>query len=281
MIEAFAPAKVNLWLHVGARRSDGYHDLNSLMAFADFGDALSVSPAGDWALSVEGASGLDGADNLALRAGRALAEAAGLTRAAHLRRIPVAAGLGGGSADAAAALRALNKLWGLDWPLARLAALGLTLGADVPACVHSVPLRADGAGETITPLDAVPDLPAVIINPGKAAPTGAVFNAYSESANPAPRVMGAPPGTSAAELIVWLGQGGNDLEPAARRLVPEISGALEALARLPEARLTRMSGSGASCFALFESLAAANRGEAAMRAAHPDWFVQAVTLKGV
>jgi len=108
-----------------------------------------------------------------------------------------------------------------------------------------------------------------------------VFNAYSESANPAPRVMGAPPGTSAAELIVWLGQGGNDLEPAARRLVPEISGALEALARLPEARLTRMSGSGASCFALFESLAAANRGEAAMRAAHPDWFVQAVTLKGV
>jgi 4-diphosphocytidyl-2-C-methyl-D-erythritol kinase len=253
-LREFAPAKVNLTLRVGRPRADGYHPLDSLVVFADWGDEIRVRPSPAFLLSMSGepSRGLSaGGDNLVLRAAMALQKAAGIADCAaiHLtKRIPLEAGLGGGSADAAATLRALNRLWGLDWPLDRLAQLGLDLGADVPACVYSAPLRMRGIGEWIELIDGVPELCAVIANPGVGVPTGPVFRAFDEQ-NPAPLPQG---GWWQGDLVDWLAGQPNDLEAVAIQREPIIADTLAWLDAQPGALLSRMTGSGASCFALFD-----------------------------
>jgi 4-diphosphocytidyl-2-C-methyl-D-erythritol kinase len=254
-VTEFAAAKINLTLRVGVARPDGYHPLDSLVVFAEWGDEVRVRPAVGLMLSMSGEPSrqLDAdSSNLVVRAARALQQAAGVEAGAlvHLHKeIPVEAGLGGGSADAAATLRALNRLWNLDWSLDRLAQLGMTLGADVPACVYSSPLRMRGIGEWIEVMPAFPAFPAVIINPGIPLSTGAVFAAF-DATHPPQLEEQAPCGD---DFMQWLADEPNDLEAAAIPIAPAIAQGLESLRASDGVVLARMSGSGASCFALCES----------------------------
>jgi 4-diphosphocytidyl-2-C-methyl-D-erythritol kinase len=283
----FAPAKVNLTLAVGRPRADGYHPLDSLVVFADWGDRVEVREADSLTLSLQGeaAAPLRGEpQNLVLKAAyalRAAAEKPELTAALNLKKtLPVASGLGGGSSDAAAALRALNRFWDLGFSTRQLAEIGTVVGADVPACVHARPLRMAGIGEQITPLVAWPELRGVIAHPGAALSTASVFRAF-DSENPQPLEAGPVPAAGDFDSAVQrLKAGRNDLEASARALEPLIDATLAGLANLEGAALTRMSGSGASCFALFYTESAAQAGARTLRTAHPDWTVQAVTFGG-
>ena len=256
-----ARAKVNLYLHITGRRADGYHDLDSLAVFPDIGDVLSVATSDTLGLEVTGpfAPGLaGGGDNLVLRAARALLEAAGATHGAALtleKNLPVASGIGGGSADAAAALRLLDRVWGLGLPAAQLAGIALGLGADVPVCLAGSPARMSGIGEVIGVAPALPACGMVLVNPGVPVATAEVFrgrlDAYSAPANLPARWA------DAAALADTLGHLSNDLEAPALRLCPPIGEALLWLRGRPGCRFARMSGSGATCFGLFDSPAAA------------------------
>ncbi len=196
------------------------------------------------------------------------------------KTLPVASGLGGGSSDAAAALRALNRFWDLDFTTRQLAEIGTVVGADVPACVHARPLQMGGIGEKITPLVAWPALHGVIAHPGAALSTASVFRAFDEDdpdpLQPGPALLAG----DFATAVDRLARRRNDLEAPARRLEPLIADTLDALAELDGAALARMSGSGASCFALFETEAAAAAGAQALSRAHPDWTVQPVRFGG-
>ena len=263
MLREPAPAKVNLYLHVVGRRADGLHLLESVAAFADAGDVLHGERADGLSLEVVGpfAGALaDEADNLVLRAARALAPGLG-ARLVLEKNLPVAAGLGGGSADAAAALRLLSRLWGLE---ADLEALAARLGADVPVCLAAATCFMAGVGERLTPLPDWPAPPLLLANPGAALPTPAVFGArrgpFRES-RPWPR--------TAAELAGCA----NDLTDAAISLAPEIGEVLEALAALEGASFARMSGSGATCFAAFADRAARDRARERLRADRPRWWI--------
>jgi 4-diphosphocytidyl-2-C-methyl-D-erythritol kinase len=283
----FAPAKVNLTLHVGRARGDGYHPLASLVVFADWGDTLTAEPAGSLTLTLTGPGGealQAEPQNLVLKAAYALRAAAGkaelgaaLTLDKHL---PVAAGLGGGSADAAAALRLLNRIWDLGFSTKALAEIATVVGADIPACVHARPLLMTGIGERIAPLVAWPALHGVIANPGVALSTGAVFTAF-DAGEPAPLDPGGVPAAGDFEAALSVIKAGtNDLQAPARTLEPKAGETIDALAGLPGARLARMSGSGASALALFESQDAARAGADTLVAAHPGWAVRAVILGG-
>jgi 4-diphosphocytidyl-2-C-methyl-D-erythritol kinase len=266
-----AYAKINLALHVRRRRQDGYHALETLFAFADFGDGLSAAPSAHLTLSLSGpfAAGLDaGPDNLVLRAAQALANAAGVAAAAALhldKRLPVASGIGGGSADAAAALRLLNRLWDLDWPADRLAHLGRTIGADVPACVRSATQLGEGVGEQLTDvaIDGAAGCPVLLVNPGLAVSTATVFRAWDG-------VDRGALGTVAT--LAELAGARNDLEAAACSLCPEIADVTTMLGSQPGTRLVRMSGSGATCFALFRDAESCAAASAAVGRARPDWW---------
>jgi 4-diphosphocytidyl-2-C-methyl-D-erythritol kinase len=281
-IRRAAPAKLNLYLHVTGRRADGYHLLDSLVAFAALHDTVSAAPAGDLSLSVAGpfADALRGeGDNLVLRAARKLAAAAGTpARAAlHLvKRLPVASGIGGGSADAAAALGALAELWDAALPPESLASLGLALGADVPICLAGCAAQVSGIGETIAPAPPLPAAPLVLVNPLVPLATPAVFKARSGAfSEPAPLAR-AP--RDVADLAEALAARANDLTDAAVSIVPEIATVLAGLAAQPGCLLARMSGSGATCFALFARHEDAAAAAAAIGADHPAWWVAASTL---
>ncbi|MBW8271037.1 4-(cytidine 5'-diphospho)-2-C-methyl-D-erythritol kinase [Caldovatus sp. SYSU G05006] len=281
-----APAKVNLFLHVlGRRAEDGYHRLDSLAVFAAAADTLEAAPAApDGAglrLALDGpeAAALAGEDperNLALRAARALAREAGIAAPAAALRLtkalPVASGIGGGSADAAAALRALDRLWGLGWARTpRLAAVAARLGADVPACLAARPVRMGGIGEVLAP---APPLPArlglVLANPRLPLATPAVFAART-GAFSAPAVLPETGWREAAALARDLAALRNDLEPAAIALCPPVAEVLAALRALPGCLLARMSGSGATCFALMPDAAAAAAAVARLPSAWWRW----------
>ena len=279
-LRAFAPAKINLWLHVTGRRPDGYHELDSLVAFADVGDRLSAAPADDLTLTVSGpfAPVLDaGTDNLVLWAARALAAHCGVpaNAALHLEKnLPVAAGIGGGSADAAAALRLCAQLWRADIGNTAMARLALDLGADVPACLAGTTARMTGIGEKLAPLDpAPPAAPAVLVNPGTAVSTGQVFEARAGS-------FGSPAEDRGVGLADRAAANRNDLEAPAIALVPEIADVLATLRATPALRLARMSGSGATCFGLFAADAEAAAAARAIAAAHPAWWVAACSIGG-
>ena len=266
MLREAAPAKVNLYLHIVGRRADGLHLLESLVAFSEAGDALYAEPADRLSLEVVGpfADALAGeADNLVLRAARALA----LGRGARLvleKNLPVAAGLGGGSADAAAALRLLSRLWGVEAGPEALAALAAELGADVPVCLAGATCGMAGIGERLTPLPEWPAPPLLLANPGVALPTPAVFGARR-----GPFRESRPWPQTAADLAGCA----NDLTEAAISLAPEVGEVLDALAALEGASFARMSGSGATCFAVFADRAARDRAREALRSRYPDWWV--------
>lgn len=275
-----APAKINLALHVTGRRGDGYHLIESLAVFTRFGDRLQVSAAEEDGLAVSGryAAGVpvDGR-NLIAMARDALRKAAGSRNAfpvaiALEKNLPVASGIGGGSSDAAAALRLLARIWGLDIDAAELAEIALSLGADVPMCLAAQPLMARGIGENVEPLPAVPSLGLVLVNPGVPVSTPQVFSALRRRDNePLPAL---PARIDFHSLRNWLEATRNDLEAPAREIQPAVADALQALKRA-DAGFARMSGSGATCFGLYETGNVAKRAAAAIRARHPDWFVAA------
>ncbi|AGS20735.1 4-(cytidine 5'-diphospho)-2-C-methyl-D-erythritol kinase [Rhizobium etli] len=277
-----ARAKINLALHVTGQRPDGYHLLDMLVTFADCGDRLGFLPAQADAFTLSGRFGEtlagDGGANLVIRARDLLREAVGtLAFPVHIhlqKNLPVASGIGGGSADAAAALRGLMRLWGTRLPVAALATLALKLGADVPMCLESRPLIARGIGEEI---EAVPDLPAfamVLANPLKDVSTPEVFRRLKAKNNP-PLTL-----AQTAGWLATIGAARNDLEPPAREAVPEIA-AISAMLQAEGALLARMSGSGATCFGIFADMAAARDAAAALHEARPDWYFQATeTVSG-
>ncbi len=268
----FAAAKINLALHVTGQRADGYHLLDSIVVFAGVGDWVTAAPADRLGLTVTGPQGvgLSGDDNLVLRAARCLGVGATLELEKHL---PVASGIGGGSADAAATLRALCALRGMTLPDA---AAVLALGADVPVCLAGRPVRMQGVGEVLTPLPALPDCYVVLVNPGVAVATPAVFKALPRKDNPVMSTM--PACGSALELAVWLRDQRNDLEAPAIGLAPVIAEVKAALEVLPGCLIARMSGSGATCFGLFASEELAMAAAGALREDAPAWWVAAAPV---
>ena len=277
-----APAKLNLYLHVVGRRADGYHVLDSLVAFAEPADEVIAEPAPALSLAVRGpyaaALGDTARDNLVWRAAERLAAQAERPAAAALtliKNLPVASGIGGGSSDAAAALKALAALWRLDPAQADLAALAATLGADVPVCLAARAAWLGGIGEVVEPAPALPPVTALLVNPGIALPTPAVFKARQGPFS-APARFAMP--EDAAGLAALLAARRNDLTAAAVALVPAIGDVLERLAALEGALIARMSGSGATCFALFAAPETAAAAAARLRAERPGWWLAAGRL---
>jgi 4-diphosphocytidyl-2-C-methyl-D-erythritol kinase len=279
VIRVDAHAKLNLYLHVVGRRDDGYHLIDSLAAFAALHDTLTAAPADTLTLAVDGpfaAALATESDNLVLRAARALAAAHGREPRARLqltKRIPVAAGLGGGSADAAAALHALARLWNVDIP----SALPLRLGADVPVCLVGRPASMSGIGEHLTPAPALPEVALLLVNPGIGVATRDVFDRRSGGYSPPSPI--AETAGDAAGLARLLGSRRNDLTEAAASIAPPIRAALSAVAATEGCLLARMSGSGATVFGLYASDAAAAGAAALVGEAQPSWWVWAGPLQ--
>lgn len=271
--EVFAPAKINLALHVTGRRSDGYHLLDSLVAFAPFGDRLTLAPDDGLWLRVTGpeAAGVpEDARNLVMRAVALMGPGTG-ARITLEKHLPAASGIGGGSSDAAAALRGMAAQRGdpaLPAGLERL-------GADVPMCLDPRPARSRGIGEELTPVT-LPPLPAVLVNPRVEVATPAVFKALACRENPPlPEI---PRFATVRDCARWLAAQRNDLEMPAMGIAPQIAEVLAALGATEGCLLSRMSGSGATCFALYESEAAAAEAQAEIAAARPDWWSASGTL---
>jgi 4-diphosphocytidyl-2-C-methyl-D-erythritol kinase len=285
-LSARAPAKINLTLHVLGRRPDGYHDLESLVAFAGVGDDLTLEPGERLSLEVEGPTApLSGNpdDNLVLRAARALAECMPGLRAGAFRlvkRLPVAAGIGGGSADAAAALRLLARLNGLSPADPALAGAARAAGADVPVCLDPRARMMRGVGDEIGPPLPLPRLHAVLLNPGVPVETPRVFGALGLekgerlAREPCPALGNGADGSWSA-----LASARNDLEEAALSVAPVIGEALDLLRADPSCRLARMSGSGATVFGLYGDCRDAAAAAKAVRRARPGWWVKATVLR--
>ena len=270
LLHETAPAKINLTLLVIGKRADGYHLLDSLVVFAGAHDRLSAEPAHALTLDFSGAFGAGlaaEADNLVLKAARALAAATGARAGARLhleKTLPLASGIGGGSSDAAAALRLLGRLWGVAIP----ATLPALIGADVPVCLDPCPRRMGGIGELLTPAPSIPECGIVLVNPGVALPTAQVFRARQGAFSaPAAFPQSWP---DAAAMAASLINFGNDLQAPAIALCPPVGEVLGTLAALPGCRLARMSGSGATCFAVFDTPVQAEQEAAAL--ARPGWW---------
>ncbi len=250
-----APAKVNLFLHITGKRADGYHLLDSLAVFAGLADKLTCEPSGTLSLAMTGpfAAALSGEpDNLVLRAARRLADAAGVPARAALtlhKRIPVASGIGGGSADAAAALRLLCREWGVAPDAGELDRIAAGLGADIPVCLRDRPMRMRGVGEMLTPAPSLPECGLLLVNPGLPLATVTVFRARTGGFSPAAVLPDR--WDSAGSMAADLSRLTNDLEPPAIALVPAIGDVLTAIEATPGCLLARMSGSGATCFGLY------------------------------
>jgi len=286
MIEEVAPAKINLYLHVGSIRADGLHDLKSLFVFAEDGDLLRAAPADELSLTISGPFAEALADepvtsNLVWRAAETLKDTYDISTGARLdldKRLPVAAGIGGGSADAAAALRALIRLWALDIPEQELDEIAFRLGADVPACLHGRPINVSGAGEDLSAGPSLPPLWVCLVNPRVALNTGPVFRAFDD-ANPNPAVPKAVAGSDFSTISAFdklIDGTRNDLEPYATALCPEVADALNFLASAKENLAARMSGSGATCFGLFVTEQSAK--QCAEDAGEKGWWAMAAKI---
>lgn len=285
-IRAFARAKINLYLHVTGRRPDGYHELDSLVMFADCGDRLTAAPAATLSLSIVGpfAAGLSaGSDNLVLRAAELLREAlaakgyrtAGATLTLE-KNLPVASGIGGGSADAAATLRALLTLWRPPEGLIDVMSLGLRLGADLPVCLVAGARFVGGIGERLERTPGLPRSAILLVNPRVPVATAAAF-----AGRRGPFSMPArwsEPLANARALARRLAATGNDLLAPALEIAPIIGDVMTAIERLPRVLLARLSGSGATCFGLFETLHAAKAAADILTRERPDWWVAAADL---
>jgi 4-diphosphocytidyl-2-C-methyl-D-erythritol kinase len=280
-----APAKVNLSLRVLGRRSDGYHELESLVVFARCADRLGFTPGGDLSLTVSGPSAAlagDNADNLVLKAVRALAERSpGITLGAFAldKRLPVAAGLGGGSADAAAALRLIARANNLAPDAPRFYEAARATGADVPVCLNPRARVMRGIGELLSEPLNLPPMPAVLVNPGAALATKAVFAGWKPGTPPAPLDQEALTKLSDRKaLLQFLASQENDLERPAIALAPVVAEVLAAMRGLPGCAVARMSGSGSTCFALFTTAAEATIGAEILHAKYPQWWVRPTAL---
>jgi 4-diphosphocytidyl-2-C-methyl-D-erythritol kinase len=282
-----AAAKINLTLRIFGRRDDGFHDIESLVAFAPFGDRLTLWSHGPLDLKVSGpmAAGAGPlADNLAMRAARALAErieGLRLGRFALVKRLPSGAGLGGGSADAAAALRLIAKVNGLALEDPRIHDAARATGADVPVCLDPRPRMMRGIGEVLSAPVALPKLGILIVHPGLPLPTRSVFNALGLAPGERLAARSSPPAPSVAKrdaLLTWLATERNDLESAAIALAPQIADVLGAISGLAGCRLARMSGSGSSCFGLFDSARTAAAAAKRLAALRLSWWVRAGLL---
>ncbi|MGR3314099.1 4-(cytidine 5'-diphospho)-2-C-methyl-D-erythritol kinase [Roseovarius indicus] len=273
-VEAFVPAKVNLTLHVTGQRDDGYHTLDSLAMFADIGDRMTITMPGDYKLTVEGpmAEGVPGDEsNLVLRAARMMRINADIRLEKHL---PNAAGLGGGSGDAAATLRVLSGFSGKPVP-----GDGIELGADVPLCLQSEAARVTGIGDTVTPVPNLPPLHAVLVNPRLPVLTAEVFKRLKHKVNrPMPDEI--PAFDTPAELIAWLRGMRNDLQEPAIEAEPVIRQVFETLEKTPGCQLARMSGSGGTCFGIYKDAETAGSAAGRLQESFPSWWVQATRLNG-
>jgi 4-diphosphocytidyl-2-C-methyl-D-erythritol kinase len=281
-----APAKVNLTLQILGKRVDGYHDMESLVVFAGVGDQLTLRAGGDLTLDVTGPTAAHTgalADNLVLKAARALVarvEGLALGRFALTKQLPAGAGLGGGSADAAAALRLLARANGIDLRDARVLDAARATGADVPVCLDPRPRVMRGIGEVLSePLD-LPKLPALLVHPGVPVATKGVFEALGLAPGQRCKSESLPQlnGMQRDPLLALLAAHGNDLEPAAIAIEPAIAEVAAALRALPGCQLARMSGSGSACFGVFTSERAAQAAAKTLTTAHPNWWVRATML---
>lgn len=278
-----APAKINLFLHITGRRDDGYHLLQSLMVFVDVGDELTFSPYDGLFLDIDGpfAGDLNVAphDNLIYKAACLLAEEYRIPatgRIALRKNLPVASGVAGGSSDAAAALRGLVRLWRLPEESSRLNAIARHLGADVPACLAHKPVWAEGIGEKMTWMPHLPRLHLVLANPIVPTPTPEVFRRFGARFSPPLQYSGRR--KSMQEWIADLGRYRNDLTDAALAVTPQISEVLAAVAATPACHFARLSGSGATCFGVYDTQSAAAAAVNKLRAEHADWWVSAASL---
>lgn len=272
-----APAKVNLTLHVTGQRDDGYHALDSLVVFADLGDVLTVNAAPDLRLTVSGpfSEGVpDDESNLVLKAAELLRKTHGIGQGAAItleKHLPNSAGLGGGSSDAAAALRLLAELWQVPVPQPHMPEV-LALGADVPVCLSGHrPVRMQGAGEDLSAVPALPDCALVLVNPRVPIGTGAIFAALANKSN-AP-MQALPEGLDFEGFAEWLAAQRNDLQAPAEKLAPQVGRALAQLRRMPMARVVGMSGSGATCWALVKNMADARHVARAVQVSEMSWWV--------
>ena len=291
-LQEFAPAKVNLSLHVGPPKENGRHDLISLVTFCDqdVADTITAEPASHFSLAVDGPYAKQSGpakDNLVLQAARAMNDAldgnAPPLAFRLCKNLPCAAGIGGGSADAAAALRLIIRAHGGDRVQALAETIAPLLGGDVLACLINLPGFMTGEGDVFEPVLSVPKLPAVLVNPGVDCPTGPVFRAYDAGApDHIPEHPPLPDNRTATRAFqTWLNENTrNSLQSSAMSMHPEITKTLAALQALPGVRTLRMSGSGASCFALFDSLEAATEAARSLSAQNSDWWVRATLLGG-
>ncbi len=273
MISEHAAAKINLFLHVGERRADGFHSLQSLAVFTGAGDVLTLKEAPALSLTIDGpfAHGLQGeGDNLVLRAARALGS--GGAAMTLTKNLPVASGIGGGSADAAAALHGLNELWQAGKDRGALSQIAAALGSDIPVCLASASSFMEGRGEILRPTVSMPRIPVLLVNPGVAVPTKDVFAALKTRSG---ADMALPQGRFAdtADLLRFLEGTRNDLEAPALALQPVIGEVLAAIRALPGALLARMSGSGATCFGIFADDDACARAAEILRRSAPHWWI--------
>lgn len=271
-----APAKVNLYLHVTGKRADGYHLLDSLFVFAADGDVVTVRDSDGLTLDMSGdyaAFLSNGEDNIVVKAARALAKAAGVEPKAAIsleKNLPVASGIGGGSTDAAATLKALSRLWNVRLSDEKTMEIALALGADVPSCLAAKPVCVSGVGEKLTPAPELPPLALLLVNPNRPVSTPAVFKSRAPVFTaPAPftRKM-----TDFDEFVDELKKRRNDLSDAARALEPAVSDVLDALRADPLCRLARMSGSGGTCFGVFETKGDASSCLQRLKKKHADWW---------
>jgi 4-diphosphocytidyl-2-C-methyl-D-erythritol kinase len=288
-LTVFAPAKINLYLHITGRREDGYHSLDSLAVFADIGDRIAIEPSGDFQLQIRGpfSTAFTAQDresgplssNLVTRAAWALART--LRREPRVKitltkNLPLASGLGGGSADAAAAIWGLMELWQIPLSSPFLPGLMASLGADIPACLRCMPVRMTGIGDVLQPVPDLPDIPAVLVNPLKHCPTPSIFRRF---AGPMRDFARMPDDLSSmSDLIAFLREQDNSLTEAAIECVPEIAGIIALLGRQPGCALSRMSGSGATVFGLFTTMEEAMDAAETIAFSHSGWWVRAGTV---
>ena len=271
MIKVTAHAKVNLTLHVVGQRANGYHELQSLVCLTEFGDQIHLSPAADFSFQVIGpnASGIPvDESNLVVQAAKFMAQKHSKSLDCQIileKNLPMASGIGGGSSDAAAVMRALSQYFSV--PLPNVDEL-MALGADIPVCMNKGLTLMQGAGEDVTQLCAAPNWGVVLVNPNVGVSTPAVFNALNSKRN--------LPMQDVAENcvdIAWLGDQRNDLEPPAMAMVPEVGAVVDAISAAPHCQMARMSGSGATCFGVFADIKHANAAAERLQRAHPDWWV--------
>jgi len=295
-LTVIAPAKVNLYLHVTGRRDDGYHLLDSLVVFADVADQIIISPASRFSFAIEGAyaSAFIAADRDDTPAGRNLAVRAAYACAAHFDRpldfritlaknMPLASGVGGGSADAAAVVWGLIRYWGIKTPpMSNLMKLLLALGADVPACYLCQGVHVSGIGENLAAYEHLPECSALLVNPRQSCPTPEVFRAYKDSGQTFSKPVTVPEDLiDRHDLLDFLKAQRNDLEISAIEKLPAIRDVMVALKQSEEVQLVRMSGSGATVFALYPTPESAQRAAEIMQSAHPSWWVRPCTLNQV